>query len=564
MKLKNNFFYTLREDVKDEDSTSGNLLVKAGFIKKTSSGVYAYMPMGLKVLEKIKAIIKDEMNQSGAQEVLMPALIAEEVYISSGRKDIIGSSMFSMKDRFNRPFVLGPTHEELFAQAAKMKIKSYKDLPFNIYQFQDKFRDEPRPRFGLIRVREFIMKDAYSFDSSLEGLDTSYKKMFDAYVNSFDRMNLKYRIVKADTGIMGGLLSEEFQAVTNVGEDILVLCDEANYASNIEIAEVLHRYQDDSATLLMEKVLTPNARTIEEVVAFLKQPIEKFIKTLIYKADENLVAVCVSGTREVNEVKLQKLLNVRSLELASADDVVKATNAPVGFAGPVGLNIDIVLDQEVSELKNFIVGANEKDMHLINVNHTDFKPSYIGDVVNIKEGDLCPSNPDYTVKFARGIEIGNTFKLGDKYSKAMDLFYADENNTLQPVIMGSYGIGLGRCLAAVVEQNNDEKGIVWPLSITPFHVSIVVINAKDETQMSAANDLYDQLTKAGVDVLLDDRDQRPGVKFNDMELIGIPYRITVGKGIVNQEVEWKARAESDSVNLALSDVVKTVCDKIKK
>ncbi len=564
MKLKSSFFYTLREDVKDEDSTSGNLLVRAGYVKKMSSGVYAFMPLGYRVLEKIRAIVKDEMDQTDAQELLMPALISEEVYIASGRKDIIGSSMFSLKDRNDRPFVLGPTHEELFAQAAKMKIQSYKDLPFNLYQFQDKFRDEPRPRYGLIRVREFIMKDAYSFDKDLEGLDLSYQKMFNAYKNSFDRMGLDYQIVSADTGIMGGLLSEEFQALAPLGEDILVIAKEANYASNLEVAEVIHRYEDTGVRLPRTKVHTPQARTIEEVTEFLEQPIEKFIKTLIYRADERLVAVCVSGLREVNEVKLQKLLNALTIELASAEEVIQATHAAVGFAGPVGLSVDIIMDQEVSELNDFIVGANETDYHFVHVNQHDFKPTLIGDIVNIQEGDLCPADPRYTVSFTRGIEIGNTFKLGDKYSKAMDLFYMDENNQLVPVMMGSYGIGIGRCLAAIVEQNNDDNGIDWPVNIAPYQVAIIVINTKDDTQSKAANTLYEQLSSRGIDVILDNRDQRPGVKFKDMDLIGIPYRITVGKALADNNVEFKARKDEQAQLIALDSILEVLTQELTK
>lgn len=564
MKLKSSFFYTLREDVKDEDSTSGNLLVRAGYVKKMSSGVYAFMPLGYRVLEKIRAIVKDEMDQTDAQELLMPALISEEVYIASGRKDIIGSSMFSLKDRNDRPFVLGPTHEELFAQAAKMKIHSYKDLPFNLYQFQDKFRDEPRPRYGLIRVREFIMKDAYSFDKDLEGLDLSYQKMFNAYKNSFDRMGLDYQIVRADTGIMGGLLSEEFQALAPLGEDILVIAKEANYASNLEVAEVIHRYEDTGVRLPRTKVHTPQARTIEEVTEFLEQPIEKFIKTLIYRADERLVAVCVSGLREVNEVKLQKLLNALTIELASAEEVIQATHAAVGFAGPVGLSVDIIMDQEVSELNDFIVGANETDYHFVHVNQHDFKPTLIGDIVNIQEGDLCPADPRYTVSFTRGIEIGNTFKLGDKYSKAMDLFYMDENNQLVPVMMGSYGIGIGRCLAAIVEQNNDDNGIDWPVNIAPYQVAIIVINTKDDTQSKAANTLYEQLSSRGIDVILDNRDQRPGVKFKDMDLIGIPYRITVGKALADNNVEFKARKDEQAQLIALDSILEVLTQELTK
>lgn len=560
MKLNSSFFYTLREDVKDEDSASGNLLVRAGFIRKTSSGVYAYMPMGLRVLNKIRQIIKEEMEATGAQELLMPALLSEDVYVASGRKSLIGSSMFQLKDRFGRPFVLGPTHEELFTMIAKLKIQSYKDMPFNIYQFQDKFRDEPRPRFGLIRVREFIMKDAYSFDIDHDGLDVSYKKMFDAYHASFQRMGIQYRVVRADTGIMGGLLSEEFQAVTAIGEDTLVLCDQANYASNLEVAEVVARLPKSERSLPLEKVYTPEARTIDEVVDFLQQPISAFVKTLIYQVDDELVAVCVSGKRTVNEVKLQKLLHAKAeITLASPEQVLAVTKAHVGFAGPIGLDIKVIFDQECQDLGDFIIGANQDNYHYIHASFADFNVDRFADVVNIIEGDSCAADPRYSVTFAHGIEIGNTFKLGDKYSKLMELNYADENNQLKPVVMGSYGIGLGRCLAALVEQNHDDKGIIWPKQLAPYQVAIVIIAMKDETQVNLAQLLYEQLEAAGFDVILDDRNQRPGVKFNDMELIGIPLRITVGKKAAENIVELKSRDHVVDEEIELKEIV----DRIK-
>lgn len=559
MKLKNSFFFTLRENVKDEDSESGNLLVRSGMIKKNSSGVYMYLPLGYRVLKKIEAIIRDEMDQSGAQEVLMPSLIPEEVYEQSGRRALIGSSMFALKDRFDKPFVLGPTHEELFVMAATSKVRSYKDLPFNIYQFQTKFRDEPRPRFGLIRVREFIMKDAYSFDADLEGLEVSYRKMYTAYANSFDRMGLNYKVVTADTGVMGGLLSEEFQAVTDIGEDTLVLCDTCDFASNIEVAPCVTKdLVSSEETKTLEKLYTPNVGKIKDLVDNYGIAVENMTKSMIYKIDKDFVLVMVRSDDEINEVKLQKLFKATVVELASNEDVVRLTDAKVGFAGPYKTKLKIVADHRIATMKNFLIGANETDFHYKNANLSDFEVSQFADIRNIKEGDVCPKCEKGHIHFSKGIEIGNTFKLGDKYAKAMGLNYLDQNNQLHPVIMGSYGIGPGRCLAAIVEQNHDDYGLIWPKAIAPYQVAIVVINTKVEKQVEIANALYETLLKAKVEVILDDRDERAGVKFNDMDLIGIPLRITVGKIVENGQVEVKGRTDKESRLVDIDQVADVV------
>ncbi len=561
MKLSESFFYSLRENVKDEDSTSGNLLVRAGMIKKVSSGVYMLLPLGKKAFDKIENIVRDEMNKIGSLEVSMPALIPEDVYIDSGRRDNFGKSMFALKDRNDKNFVLGPTHEELFAAAAKMAIKSYKHLPFSIYQFQTKYRDEPRPRYGLIRVREFVMKDAYTFDKNLEGLDLSYSKMFQAYKNSFDRMGLDYVIVKADTGVMGGLLSEEFQALSDIGEDILVIQPDSNYASNLEIAGCVVEETEIEDHLQKELVLTPNSRTIEEVTSFLNQDIKKFIKTLIYKVDNELVALCVRGDHDVNETKVRKLLKAQEIELANPQEVFDVTNAPVGFAGPQGLQVRVIADQQLSVMHNFIVGANQSDHHFINMNLEDFTVSQFADIRNIKENDQC-ENGHGPVIFKRGIEIGNTFKLGEKYSIATNLYFANEENKLEPVIMGSYGIGIGRCLAAIVEQNHTDKSILWPKAIAPIQVSILVINTKDDQQMEVANQLYTSLLSQGFDVLLDDRPERPGVKFNDNELIGSYATITVGKAISENMVEFSVQ-NSDKELVSVNDIQNKIVELFK-
>ena len=564
MKLKNSYFFTLREDVKDEDSVSGNLLVRAGFIKKNSAGVYMMLPLGFKVMQNIESIIREEMDATGCQELLMPSLIPEEIYVSSGRREGFGNSMFSLDDRKNQPYVLGPTHEELFAIAAKMKIRSYKDMPFSLYQIADKFRDEPRPRYGLIRVREFHMKDAYTFDKDEAGLDEAYAKQFQAYKNVMDRLGLDYKIVRADTGVMGGLLSEEFQAVTPLGEDILVLCDSCDFASNIEVSPAISVAPADvTRTETMTLVETPNSRTIEEVVSFLNKPAEKFVKTLIYNVDGKPVAVMVRGDRDVNETKLRKLFDANEVELADAEMVMQATGAEIGFAGPVGIRCTLVMDNEVSYMTDFVVGANKTGYHYTGVNQSDFKADKTADVRNIVEGDTCPKCGG-KVHFAHGIEVGNTFKLGTKYSKALDLQYLDANNQLQYVWMGSYGIGPGRCMAALAEQRSDENGLNWPVNIAPYKAAIVLISAKDEQQVTAAEELYNALRKAGIEVLLDDRDERPGVKFKDMDLIGIPYRITVGRGVKDGKVELKLRATGEVQEIALSDIADTVAKLVRE
>ena len=564
MKLKNSYFFTLREDVKDEDSVSGNLLVRAGFIKKNSAGVYMMLPLGFKVMQNIESIIREEMDATGCQELLMPSLIPEEIYVSSGRREGFGNSMFSLDDRKNQPYVLGPTHEELFAIAAKMKIRSYKDMPFSLYQIADKFRDEPRPRYGLIRVREFHMKDAYTFDKDEAGLDEAYAKQFQAYKNVMNRLGLDYKIVRADTGVMGGLLSEEFQAVTPLGEDILVLCDSCDFASNIEVSPAISVAPADvTGTETMTLVETPNSRTIEEVVSFLNKPAEKFVKTLIYNVDGKPVAVMVRGDRDVNETKLRKLFDANEVELADAEIVMQATGAEIGFAGPVGIRCTLVMDNEVSYMTDFVVGANKTGYHYTGVNQSDFKADKTADVRNIVEGDTCPKCGG-KVHFAHGIEVGNTFKLGTKYSKALDLQYLDANNQLKYVWMGSYGIGPGRCMAALAEQRSDENGLNWPVNIAPYKAAIVLISAKDEQQVAAAEELYNALRKAGIEVLLDDRDERPGVKFKDMDLIGIPYRITVGRGVKDGKVELKLRATGEVQEIALSDIADTVAKLVRE
>lgn len=561
MKLKNSYFYTIREDVKDEDSTSGNLLVRSGMIKKTSAGVYMFLPLGLKTLDKIKGIVKEEMDRAGAQELLMPSLIPTEIYETCGRVEAFGNSMFHLKDRANKPMVLGPTHEELFTIAAKSMVKSYKNLPFTIYQMADKFRDEARPRYGLIRVKEFIMKDAYSFDRDDASLNESYMKMFNAYKRIFDRMGIDYKIVKADTGAMGGDLSEEFQAVTDIGEDILVLCDKCDYASNMEVSEFkIEEVAEAKKQLTL--VETPHASSIEEVSDYLNIDVKKTVKAMLMNVNGELVIFFIRGDRELNESKVCKLFKVSEVNFAD-DELIATSNACPGYTGPIDLNAKIVIDEEILSMKNFCVGANKEGYHYINANISDFKYDIAANISTVVEGDTCP-HCDGKLYFKKGIEIGNTFKLGTKYAEKLGLTYLDEENQENVVTMGCYGIGVGRILAAVVEQNNDDHGMILPMNIAPYNVAIVLINVNDEEQNRYANELHDRLETLGIEVLLDDRDERAGVKFNDMDLIGIPLRITIGKKYNEGLVEVKNRKSGETVDVKVNDLVDFISMRVEE
>lgn len=560
MKLKNSYFYTYKEESKSEESVSGNLLTRCGMIKKTSSGVYMYLPLGYKVIKNIEKIIREELENIGAGELLMPALVPEDIYALSGRKESFGDDMFSLKDRYDKKYCLAPTHEELFTIAASAKIKSYKDLPFSIYQIQDKFRDEARSRYGLIRVREFLMKDAYSFDMDEKGLNDSYNEMYNAYKKIFTRLGINYRIVKSDTGVMGGLLSEEFQAITEIGEDKLVICDHCGYAANSDVAScTLLTKKSDEDIKIRELVKTPGAGTIEEVSEYLQEDKEKFVKTLIYKADDKFCAVLVKGLNEVNEAKLKRTLKVQELSLADASSVEEITSAKIGFAGPIGLNVPIIVDNEVLNMKNFIVGANKTDYHYKNVNLEDFDYVLTADIRCITDKDKCPSCGQ-NLSFTSGIEVGNTFKLGTKYSKSLNLTYLNKENESNYVWMGCYGIGIGRCMAAIVEQSHDDNGIIWPMEVAPFKVAIIIVNTKDEAQCDAANYLYGEFRKNNISTILDDRDERVGIKFNDMDLIGIPIRITIGNKINDQLIEIKERKKTAFEEISLYDALSRIED----
>lgn len=561
MKINNSYFFTLREDAKDEESRSGNLLVRSGMIKKVGAGIYMYLPMGIRTLDKVKKIVKEEMDNAGAQELLMPSLIPSEYYEKCGRVEAFGQSMFNLKDRYNKPHVLGPTHEELFTIAAKSMVRSYKDLPFNLYQQADKFRDEPRPRYGLIRVREFIMKDAYSFDRDNEGLDKSYDIMKVAYKKIYDRMGIDYKIVKADCGAMGGTLSEEFQAITDIGEDTIVLCDHCDFSSNLEIATTVSNIESNEEEKELEMVHTPHQETIEDVCNYLNIGVKQSVKALLMNANGELVILFVRGDRELCENKVCKLLGINELNFAD-DALIATSNAVPGYTGPIGLNCKVVVDNEVLKMKNFCCGANKEEYHYINANVKDIKYDIVGDIVNVQEGDTCPECGG-KLYFKKGIEIGNLFKLGTKYAEKLGLTYLDENNQEQTVVMGCYGIGPGRILASLIEQSNDENGLVLPMNIAPYHIALVQIDMKNEEQTKIANEIYDKLTAAGIEVIFDDRDERPGVKFKDMELIGIPARIVVGKKIADNLVEFKERKTGNQEEISIDEVVEKITKYVK-
>lgn len=551
---------TLRETPAEAEIASHQLMLRAGLMRKLAAGIYSYLPLGLRSLHKVEQIVREEMDAAGAQELLMSALLPAESYQASGRWEVFGPEMFRLQDRNERDFCLGPTHEEIFTQTVKSEVSSYKQLPLTLYQIQTKYRDERRPRFGVMRSREFIMKDAYSFDIDEAGLDVSYQKMYDAYCRIFNRLGLDFIVVDADSGAMGGSGSQEFMVKSESGEDVIAFCPHCRYAANVEKAACVPETAENEELKPLQKIHTPKAGTIEELVAFLGTDSKHFAKTLIYTAGEQTIAVMVRGDREVNETKLANLLgiNEQDLALAEADVVSAVTNARVGFAGPVGLSVPVYCDLEVAEMTNFVVGANETDYHYENVNMKDFTPAQIADLRTIVDGDACP-HCGKPVETTRGVEVGHIFKLGTKYTKALDCTCLDENGKAKTIVMGCYGIGVNRTLAAVIEQNFDENGIIWPVSAAPYQVVVVPVKSGDEVQATMAEAIYQKLLSQGIDVLLDDRDERPGVKFKDADLIGIPVRITVGKKAADGMVEYKLRKETESKDILADEAVKTAC-----
>ncbi len=565
MRLSKYLLPTLREVPSEAEIPSHQLMLRAGLIRKLASGIYSYLPLGLKALKKIENIVRDSMDSHDAQELLMSAVLPKEYFEDSGRWTVFGPEMFRLKDRADRDFCLGPTHEEIFTDTVKNTVKSYKQLPMTLYQIQTKYRDERRPRFGVIRSREFIMKDAYSFDTDEKGLDVSYQNMYDAYKEAFDKMGLEYLIVDADSGAMGGSGSQEFMVKSDVGEDTIAFCS-CGFCSNIEKAAcVAEDLNSEDAEKEMEKIYTPNSRTIEELVEFLGTDAKSFAKTLLYNADGKIVAVMVRGDREVNETKLANYLGAIDLEMASPEEVFEATNAQVGFAGPVGIKVDVLVDSEVSLMKNFVVGANETMYHYRNVNMgRDFNPTFVGDFRNIEVGDVCPKCKNDKIQTCQGIEVGHIFKLGTKYTDALKCTYLDENGKEQTPIMGCYGIGVSRCMAAIIEQSSDENGIVWPVSVAPYHVIVVPVNTKNEEQVELAEKIYDELKKKGIDVLIDDRNERAGVKFKDADLIGIPVRINVGKGASENKVEFIKRKGYEMTEMSSQEAIEAAISYINE
>lgn len=551
---------TLRETPADAEIKSHQLLLRAGFMRQNSSGVYSFMPLGIRVLQKIETIVREEMENAGAVELLMPALQQAEFWQESGRWYSYGPELMRLKDRNNREFALGATHEEVITSLVRDEVKSYKRLPLTVYQIQTKFRDEKRPRFGLLRGREFIMKDAYSFHANQESLDEVYQRLFTAYTNIFTRCGVDFRAVIADSGAMGGKDTHEFMVLSEVGEDTIAYSDTSDYAANVEMAPVILTKERSTETEKpLEKMETPEQKTIEDVAAFLKVSQQQCIKTLLFKVDDKYVAVLVRGDHEVNDIKLKNFYDADSVELASPAETQEILGCPVGSLGPVGLKgVEVLADQEVELLVNAVTGANEEGFHYINVNpNRDFEVSQYTDLRFIQEGDISPDGQG-TIKFAKGIEVGHVFKLGTRYSEAMNAVYLDENGRSQPMIMGCYGIGVSRTLAAVAEQFNDEKGLLWPSNLAPYQVHLIPVNMKDDTQAAVAEELYQDLKAQGLAVLMDDRKERAGVKFADSDLIGIPVRVTVGKKAADGILEVKIRKTGEVLEVTKAELAETL------
>lgn len=559
MRLSKMYMPTLREVPSDAEIPSHQLLLRAGMVRVNVSGIYTYLPLGLRVIKKIEEITRQEMDRAGSQETLLSAVQPKEIWETSGRWDTFGPEMFKLKDRHDRDFCLGPTHEEYFTTLVKDEVKSYKQLPFNLYQIQTKYRDEKRPRFGVIRAREFIMKDAYSFDKDPEGMKESYRQMWEAYEKTFDRMDIKYRVVQGDSGAMGGSDSHEFIALSNVGEGVIAYSDNSDYAATDEKAKVIIDVEESGEELDIEEIHTPGIKTIEELAEFMKEDKSKFAKMIIYETtNKEIIIALIPGHRQLNETKLFNAAKVNDfdIEIASDESIKKLTGGDPGFSGPINLKGDfkLFIDERLTRMKNLIVGANKTDYHLKNVNYKrDFEGIVVEDLLLVEEGDKDPES-DGVLHLERGIEVGNIFQLGTKYSDSLGFNYLDENGKEQIVYMGSYGIGISRSMAAIIEQHHDEDGIIWPLSVAPYHIIITIINTKDESQIQLGEKLYEEYNNLGFDVLLDDRKERPGVKFKDRDLIGIPLRITVGKRASENIVEFSTRLKKENEELTTEEL----------
>lgn len=568
MKWTKMMIQTLRESPQDAEIESHKLLARASLVRKIAGGLYAYLPLGMRVLKKIQAIVREEMDRAGAQEVVMPIMQPSELWEQSGRWETMGPNMFKLKDRAQRDVALAPTAEEEFTDVVKGMVNSYRQLPQTIYQINWKFRDETRPRFGLMRSKEFLMKDAYSFDLDAEGLDKSYWTMYHAYERVFARCGLKAVPVQADGGDMGDSMTHEFHCLADAGEDGIAWCEKCGYAANLEKAERRIEARAKEACGEIEEVATPNAKTIAEISAFMGESAEKFVKTLVYVADDQPVMVCVGGERDVNEVKLKHFLNAKKVELAAPSIVEEVTGAPVGFAGPVkpAKNVRIVADAELEGAAGVITGANKADAHLKNVDlGRDAAIEAYADLIVVKAGDRCPKCGE-KIEIKRGIEVGQVFKLGTKYSAAFNANYKTDELKESTMVMGCYGIGISRTLQAVIEQSHDKDGIIWPASIAPFQVAIELLDPTVPEVRATAEQLETDLEAAGIDVIVDDREERPGVKFKDADLIGFPVRVVVGaKGLANGGVEIKKRCEDKSQTrmVAPEQAVETIKEILK-
>lgn len=575
MKMSKLFVQTLREFPSDAEVISHKMLARAGYIRKLASGIYNYLPLMWRVLRKVENIVREEMDNAGAQELLMPFVQPQELWEESGRWEVYGKELMRLKDRHDRGMCLGPTHEEVITAIARDTIKSYKQMPVNLYQIQSKFRDEIRPRFGLLRGREFLMKDAYSFDVDEAGLDKEYENMAQAYTKIFKRCGLETKMVQSDTGAIGGSVSHEFMVITTTdsGENDVFYCENCDYAANSDHAtSKLPETVVDGGFSVAEMIDTPNTKSIDELSEFLKIPPTIILKTLVYIADKKPVLVLIRADKTVEETKLKNVLKVNELRIATAGEIEelmlqKGFDADKGFIGPVGMSgVWIIADETVKDMKNFVVGCNQKDKHIIGANFGIEIPERkdFFDIRLVEKGEIC-SVCGLELKVTRGIEVGNIFKLGTKYSKSMKAVFADVDGKEKPYVMGCYGIGISRTAAAAVERYHDEDGIIWPVSIAPYHVIIVPVNTKDELQMEVANDLYEKLIAQGVEVVLDDRDERPGVKFKDADLIGFPYRITVGKTIQREQgglVEFKTRITGEMVALTLEEAIEKLLKEV--
>jgi len=553
---------TLKEDPAEAEVISHRLMLRAGMILKLAAGVYTYLPLGLRVIKKVSQIIREEMDRAGAQEILMPAVQPAELWVESGRWDFYGKELLRMKDRHEREFCIGPTHEEVVTDLVRREVKSYRQLPMNLYQIQTKFRDEIRPRFGLMRGREFIMKDAYSFHKDTAQAEAEYWNMYETYKRIFTRCGLNFRAVEADTGNIGGSFSHEFMVLAETGEDFIASCDSCEYAANVEKSQCEAPVKTSGPEMKpVEKVSTPGKKTVEEVSSFMGVSPADLVKTLIYKVGSETVAVLVRGDHELNEIKLQRATGAAEAALADKETVERATMAPSGFAGPVGLKgIKVYADHSVSGMVNFITGGNEADTHLRNVNlGRDFSVDVFADLRKVMAGDPCPKCGAGRIEIFKGIEVGHIFMLGTKYSKAMGCTFLDDDGAEKPMIMGCYGIGVGRTGAAAIEQNHDEHGIKWPAPLAPFDVLVLPLNVNDAGVMEAAGKIYAGLMDAGQDVLMDDREERAGSKFKDADLVGIPVRVVIGeKNLKEGKVEIKLRMTGEVIKVAVEEAVMKV------